>query len=103
MTVLPSQEFLENLLKNPSDPIVIILFTASWCGPCSKLDKNYLVGLSDKIKWYVCDIDENKYTPGYCSVKSIPAFLVIVNGKAKPLFTSSDTLKVADWIKGGFN
>ena len=102
MIALPSQEFLENLLKNPSDPIVIILFTASWCGPCGKLDKDYLVGLSNNIKWYKCDIDENKYTPGYCGVKSIPAFLAIVNGKVKPLFTSSDTLKVTDWIKGGF-
>lgn len=101
---LPSQEFFESLIQKniPHDPIVIILFTASWCGPCGKLDKNYLVGLSDKIKWYKCDIDENKYTSGYCGVKSIPAFLAIVNGSVKPVFGSSDTMKVADWIKRGF-
>lgn len=100
MIPLPSQEFLENLIKNPRDPIVIILFTASWCGPCAKLDKDYLVNLGN-IKWYKCDIDQNKYTPGYCGVKTIPAFLPIVNGSVKPLFGSSDTLKVAEWIKNG--
>jgi hypothetical protein len=35
-------------------------------------------------------------------LKSIPAFLAIVNGNAQPLFVSSDTMKVAQWIKGGF-
>jgi hypothetical protein len=63
---------------------------------------DFLVGLSDKIKWYECDIDENDYTFGYCGGKSIPAFLAIVNGNAQPLYVQSDTMKVAQWIKNGF-
>ena len=106
MIPLPSQEFLESLIKKnppkPHDPVVVILFTAPWCGPCKRLDKDFLVNLSDKIKWYICDVDENDYTPGYCGVKGIPAFLAIVNGNAQPLFVSSDTMKVAQWMKGGF-
>jgi thiol-disulfide isomerase/thioredoxin len=83
MIPLPSQEFFESLIQKniPHDPIVIILFTASWCGPCGKLDKNYLVGLSDKIKWYKCDIDVNKYTLGYCGLTKIPSFAFIKDGK----------------------
>jgi len=63
---------------------------------------DFLVGLSDKIKWYECDVDENDYTPGYCGVKGIPAFLAIVNGNAQPLYVQSDTMKVAQWMKNGF-
>ena len=103
---LPSQEFFESLIKTnppiPHAPVILIKFGAHWCGPCKKIDMDFLVGLSDKIKWYECDIDENDYTPGYCGVKSIPAFLAIVNGNAQPLFVSSDTMKVAQWMKGGF-
>lgn len=104
---LPSQEFFESLIKKnppiPHDPIVIILFSAeAWCGPCKRLDKNYLVSLSDKITWYKCDIDENEYTFGYCGGRSIPAFLAIVNGNAQPLYVQSDTMKVAQWIKNKF-
>lgn len=106
MIVLPSQEFFEALIKKnppvPHDPIVLILFSASWCGPCRKLDKEFLLNLSDKIKWYKCDIDENDYTPGYAGVRQIPAFLAIVNGQPQPLFVSSDTMKVAEWMKNGF-
>ena len=106
MIPLPSQEFFESLIKKnppkPHDPIVIIKFGATWCGPCRRLDMDFLVGLSDKIKWYECDIDENDYTFGYCGGKSIPAFLAIVNGNAHPLYVQSDTMKVAQWIKNGF-
>jgi thioredoxin-like negative regulator of GroEL len=106
MTPLLSQELFESLIaKNPEkphDPIVIIKFGANWCNPCKKIDKNALLALSDKIKWYECDVDENDYTPGYCGVRSIPAFLAILNGKPQPLFGSSDTNKVIEWIKGGF-
>ena len=106
MIPLPSQEFFESLIKKnppkPHDPIVIIKFGATWCGPCRRLDIDFLTGLSDKIKWYECDIDENDYTPGYCGVKGIPAFLAIVNGNAQPLYVQSDTMKVAQWIKNGF-
>lgn len=107
MIPLPSQEFFESLLKkNPSkphEPIVIVLFSAEgWCKPCQRLDKQMLLGLSDKIKWYKCDIDENDYTPGFAGIRSVPTFLAIVNGQPQPLFTCSDTLKVAQWIKSGF-
>lgn len=87
----------------PHEPIVIILFSAeAWCAPCKRLDKNYLLSLSDKIKWYKCDIDENDYTPGYCGVQKIPAFLAIVNGNPQPLFVCSDAVKVAQWMRNGF-
>ena len=106
MIPLPSQEFFESLIKKnppkPHEPIVIIKFGAQWCGPCKRLDMNFLTNLSDQIKWYECDIDDNDYTAGYCGVRSIPAFLAIVNGNAQPLYVQSDTMKVAQWMKNGF-
>jgi len=106
MTPLQDQIMFESLIKkNPSkphDPRIVIAFTASWCGPCKRVNKSYLMELDNQIKWYLCDVDENEYTVGYCGVRSIPAFLAIVNGQAQPLFVSSDTMAVAQWIKGGF-
>lgn len=106
MIPLLSQEFFESLIRKnppvPHDPIVIIKFGATWCNPCKKIDKDFLLNLSDKIKWYDCDIDENDYTMGYCGIRQIPAFLAIVNGNVQPIFVSSDTMKVAEWIKNGF-
>jgi thiol-disulfide isomerase/thioredoxin len=101
-----TQEVFEELIsKDPSikkEPIVIIKFSATWCGPCKKVDMKYLTELSDKIKWYHCDLDENDYTPGYAGVKKIPAFLAIVNGVPQKILQCSDTQKIADWMKSGF-
>lgn len=106
MIPLQSQEQFESFLgrnttKKP-DPILIIKFSATWCGPCKRIDVNSLLSLSNKIKWYECDIDEHDYTAGYCGVKTIPSFLAIVNGKPQPLLSSSDTNQVINWIKSGF-
>jgi thiol-disulfide isomerase/thioredoxin len=107
MTPLPSQEFLESLIqKNPKVPHkknVCIRFTASWCGPCKRIDPNYLLSVSDDITWYVCDADENDYSLGYCGVTTIPAFMPIINGVPQKLFQSSDNQKIGEWLKATFN
>lgn len=106
MTPLLNQETFEELIgrnKNkPQEGITIVYFTAKWCGPCNRLGLGQLLALSDKIKWYLCDVDENDYTPGFCGIKSIPSFMAILNGKPQPLYSNSDTQAVIQWIKGGF-
>ena len=106
MIPLLNHELLESLIeKNPTkphDPIVIVYFTAKWCGPCNRLELGRLLALSDKVKWYLCDVDDNEYSPGYCGVKGIPAFLPILNGKPHPMYSNSNTDTVIAWIKGGF-
>ena len=106
MTPLLNQEQFEELIKkNPNkkpDPISIVRFHATWCNPCKRIDTNVLLSLSDKIKWYECDVDQNEYTAGFCGVNTIPAFLAIVNGKPQPLFSNSNTNDIINWIKGGF-
>jgi thioredoxin-like negative regulator of GroEL len=106
ITDLDTQEMFEELIsknpKTPHAPIVIIKFGATWCGPCKNVRMKELVGLSDRIKWYNCDLDDNDYTPGYAGVRKIPAFLAIVNGTPRPLLQCSDTPKIIEWIRCGF-
>jgi len=54
-----TQETLETLLQqlDPS-PLVIIYFTASWCGPCNRLNLDTITRIRPGIQWYLCDVDE---------------------------------------------
>jgi thioredoxin-like negative regulator of GroEL len=105
---LPSQEFFESLIVRPSNiestvpqkanPLVIVYFTARWCGACKRLDIPTLMGIRADAIWYKCDVDENPYTPGYCGISTIPAFQAISHGRPLPLFSNSDTIRVAEWL-----
>jgi thioredoxin-like negative regulator of GroEL len=92
-----NQEIIELMLQNKLEkqpPVCVIYFTAKWCGPCNRLPLDKIIQANSKIAWYLCDIDENDYTAGYCGIKSIPTFMPIVNGKAYQPLTSSDPEKI---------
>ena len=76
------EQFETEILNIKTGPhYVCILFSAAWCGPCAKLDKEALVRAHADITWYGCDVDENTYTHGYCGLKKIPSFVFIRDGK----------------------
>jgi thioredoxin-like negative regulator of GroEL len=99
MIPLPSHSDFEELYSPSLTAPVLIYFTATWCGACKKLDWDFILDEFPNLTVYICDIDTNKYTPGYCGVKSIPSMIFVYPGK-KVIgpFQSSDTAKVATWI-----
>ena len=102
LMLLPSHEAFEALYK-PAKPLtepVLLYFTASWCGACKKIDWGFLLEEFPTLKILKCDIDQNKYTPGFCGVRAIPSFLWIPKeGGVRGPLQSSDTAKVATWIQ----
>ena len=106
MEKLLSQEQFEGFIASPNSstkefsPLVIIYFTAKWCGACKRIDWNQILNESRSIqmKLYVCDIDVNEYTAGYCDVRAVPSFQAIVAGKPVKLFSSSNTGDIMNWI-----
>ena len=95
-----TQEGLEAMLKSPNTPpLVVIYFTAKWCGPCKRVNLHRVTQFRKDIKWYVCDVDENNYSLGYCGGRQIPSWLAIVNGKAQlPIVQISDDLETCTWL-----
>jgi len=105
MTPLENQEQFEALLNptNRNPPQIVIYFTASWCGACTRLNHDEIQASNRKIVWYKCDIDQNKYTLGYCGLKQIPSFVFIKDSKFLGKFTSSNTAAVIETLNDAFN
>jgi len=82
-------------------PWVLISFTASWCKPCQRLDKASLVKATPEVKWYSCDVDENKITLGYCSLRSIPSFALLKDGSFVDTYLAGGKSEsdILDWFK----
>ena len=110
MTALLSQEQFEKLLVRDDTAtagLTVVWFTAKWCGPCRRLGMDQVMAASQQgaagksTRWFLCDVDDNNYTPGYCGVKSIPAFLAIRDGKPAGMKQISDTAAACAWVVGG--
>jgi len=109
MIPLPNHEDFEAMLRprKPTEdgivdtypPWVCISFSAKWCGPCRRLDKEAIVAATPGIVWYACDVDENKNTLGFCGLHSIPSFCLIKNGVFKDRKSGAASVQdVLDWL-----
>lgn len=92
----------ETLLEGmrSSDKGWIVYFTASWCGPCQRLDVAKLDAEATKkgLTLWKCDVSKNEYTPGYCGIRSIPTFVFFRPSSMGTPFSSSDTSDVQAWM-----
>ena len=103
MKYLTNQNEFEILIgKEESSDILpdltVIYFTASWCKPCQKIDKEMLERSLSSVNFLICDIDRNDYTAGYCGIRKIPTFLVIYKKKIIKVFSSSNTNEIVQQI-----
>ncbi len=104
MEHLFDQSVFETFLGiQPSDkPVpgfIIIWFSATWCGPCRRVNESLLLESVPEAKWYKCDVDENSYTTGFCNVRGIPAFIAVHDKKILSSLQSSDTVKIIEWAQ----
>lgn len=111
MEYLDDQEDFERMIgrgsNNEEDPkkvpmsgSIVIYFGATWCGPCKRVAPKVmeLMAANKQIRWMKCDVDRNSYTPTYCNVKGIPAFLAIQDMKIVGQAQISDAAKLAEWV-----
>ena len=89
----------EELWFGAGEP-VLIYFTAPWCGPCRRLDKEAIEAVAAEcgLQTYICDLTVNDYTAGFCGIRSIPTFMIQEPGKVIGKLTNSDTDTVCKWI-----
>jgi len=66
------------------------------------LDHDRIQKSNPSIVWYKCDIDQNKYTLGYCGLQKIPSFVLIKKSKYLGKFTSANTDSVIELLNDSF-
>jgi len=107
MIPLQSQAILESLLnqENPVHPMAVILFSATWCTSCSKIDKGALLGIHQNIRFYYVDLDgeDGQDMLFYIGLSKIPGLLAVYNGSPSAPLQSSDNEKIAAYIKKAFH
>ena len=80
----------EELLKEPKEEIVVLKFSATWCGPCQLLKPYFektaekLAKHKDRIRFYEVDFDEEAAIVKAYKIRTVPALIVLRKSKTPP-------------------
>ncbi len=105
MTALPSHTYFEQLLgrgeptEDSLPPFVVVYFTAKWCKKCQSFDLEKIQASLPQAIWFKNDIDENENTYAYCSLRSIPSFVVIKDKKYMGSLSKTTEEGAVTWLK----
>lgn len=85
------------VLASTQTPAPITWFTASWCGPCQMVKKEYeKLSAEDKALFEIVDVDADSKRTNAAGVRSMPTFIrsdgVTLNGV-------QSTKKLIAWAK----
>lgn len=78
-----------------------VYFTASWCGPCKRLDLDLVEATAKSVGIPIWKVEQtvNDYTAGYCDVRSLPTFIFVKPLVIESRISSSNTDDVVTWMK----
>ena len=72
----------KDLLK--SEKLVLVDFSAEWCGPCKALQpilKQLKSAIGDKAKIVKIDVDRNKAIAAQLNIQGVPTLILYKDGK----------------------
>jgi thioredoxin 1 len=97
-----AQQFESQLRSAGADKLVVVDWTASWCGPCQRIAPKFAELANthkDRAIFLKVDVDENKALSGQYGVTSMPTFSFFKAGQQVDKFSGADEAQLSDTIE----
>merc|ERR1712243_141961 len=82
----------DEMLKDAADKLVVVDFTATWCGPCKAISPKFeeLAKNNPNIICFKVDVDEGEEIAQHYKVNCMPTFLFFKGGKQVANFSGAN-------------
>uniref|UniRef100_A0A3Q3E1Y0 Thioredoxin-like n=1 Tax=Labrus bergylta TaxID=56723 RepID=A0A3Q3E1Y0_9LABR len=93
----------QNILKEAGDKLVVVDFTATWCGPCKRIGPKFVEESkkpeNQNVIFLKVDVDEAQDVSVHYEIRSMPTFQFYKNGVKIDEFSGADVAKLVEKIQ----
>ena len=96
-----TEEEFQKILEKAGDSLVVVDFTANWCGPCKRIAPYYqeLSQEFTNVVFLKVDVDDNPETTENCQISSMPTFQFYQNKEKVEEFSGANTEQLRQVIE----
>ncbi|XP_033890742.2 thioredoxin-like isoform X1 [Acipenser ruthenus] len=97
---IESKAEFEEALKDAGSMLVIVDFTATWCGPCKMISPVFekLAEEHKDVVFLKVDVDDAQDVAEMCKVSSMPTFQFFKNGQKVEEFSGANKDKLSEML-----
>ncbi|XP_046901843.1 thioredoxin-like [Hypomesus transpacificus] len=98
--IIESKDHFDKALEEAGDKLVVVDFTATWCGPCQTIAP-FFKKLSEEhttVVFLKVDVDDAQDVAAFCDIKCMPTFHFYKNKKKVEEFSGSNQTKLEELV-----
>ncbi|KAK3606138.1 hypothetical protein CHS0354_010767 [Potamilus streckersoni] len=90
----------QSIVKGSGNKLVVVDFTAAWCGPCQRIAPIFEQMAKDltDVSFIKVDVDKNEETAAACNISAMPTFQFYKNGNKLEEFSGADVEKLKQTV-----
>ncbi|XP_040923532.1 thioredoxin isoform X1 [Betta splendens] len=93
----------KKILKEAGDKLVVVDFTATWCGPCKQIGPIFVKMSEDPankdIVFLKVDVDEAEDVSSSCGISCMPTFHFYKNGEKVDEFSGANAKQLSEALE----
>uniref|UniRef100_A0A3Q0SXH1 Thioredoxin n=1 Tax=Amphilophus citrinellus TaxID=61819 RepID=A0A3Q0SXH1_AMPCI len=97
---LETSAAFQAILKDAGNKLVVVDFTATWCGPCQRIAPAFAADSSNaNVIFLKVDVDDAQDVSSHCGIRSMPTFQFYKNNQKVHEFSGADAAKLKAKVK----